>query len=219
MNARSHQPREFTGRHMLIITVSFFAVVIAVNFTLAYFAESSWTGLVVENSYVASQEFNEKAREGREQAALGWTGKLQVTGGEVSYGLTSRGGDPIRLDGVTVLFRHPAYDTEDERVELKPGADGRWAAGTRRVTACGSSRSTPRRDWRDPIATCSACMCGVESCSELLRTRNRILARVRRERGAFSRGTAAGGPAPRRRNAAERPFGAGRSLRRVHQCR
>ena len=52
--------REFTGKHMLAIMIAFFGVVFAVNFTMVYFSRHSWTGLVVENSYVASQEFNEK---------------------------------------------------------------------------------------------------------------------------------------------------------------
>ncbi|HLA02420.1 MAG TPA: FixH family protein, partial [Aestuariivirga sp.] len=45
--------RTFTGWHMAAITISFFAVIIAVNLTLAVFASSSWSGLVVANSYVA----------------------------------------------------------------------------------------------------------------------------------------------------------------------
>ena len=44
--------RTFTGWHMAVITISFFAVIIAVNLTLAVFASTSWTGLVVANSYV-----------------------------------------------------------------------------------------------------------------------------------------------------------------------
>ena len=62
---RGERSREFTGRHMLVIMVAFFSVIIAVNLTMAFFARSSWTGAVVENTYVASQQFNRKAAEGR----------------------------------------------------------------------------------------------------------------------------------------------------------
>ena len=41
--------------------LAFFGVIIAVNVVMATLASTSWTGLVVENSYVASQEFNRKA--------------------------------------------------------------------------------------------------------------------------------------------------------------
>ncbi|ESY87148.1 FixH family protein, partial [Mesorhizobium sp. LNHC229A00] len=74
MSTTTRKPREFTGRHMLAIIPAFFGVVIAVNLTMATLANTSWTGLVVENTYVASQQFNRKAEEGRAQAALGWTG-------------------------------------------------------------------------------------------------------------------------------------------------
>ncbi|MBN2907601.1 MAG: FixH family protein [Rhodobacteraceae bacterium] len=62
--------RELTGRKVLIITVSAFAVVIGVNLTLAFQAVSTFPGLEVKNSYVASQEFNELRNA---QVALGWT--------------------------------------------------------------------------------------------------------------------------------------------------
>ncbi|PZV35899.1 FixH family protein [Mesorhizobium kowhaii] len=123
MSARTQKNREFTGRHMLLTILAFFGVVIAVNLTMATLANTSWTGLVVENTYVASQQFNKKAEEGRAQAALGWTGKLTITWGEVRYSLTDPAGKPVPLHGVKVLFRHPAYEAEDKSIVLAPSAD------------------------------------------------------------------------------------------------
>jgi len=122
MSTGTQKPREFTGRHMLIVIVSFFAVVIGVNVTMATLARKSWTGLVVENTYVASQQFNEEARKGRAQAALGWTGKLTVDAGEVRYSLIDAHGKALPLRGVRVLFRHPAYEAEDEALTLAASA-------------------------------------------------------------------------------------------------
>ena len=45
----------FTGFHMLACMIVFFGVIVAVNLTMATLASQSWTGLVVKNSYVASQ--------------------------------------------------------------------------------------------------------------------------------------------------------------------
>ena len=73
--------RTFTGWHMAAITSSFFAVIIAVNLTLAFFASTSWTGLVVANSYVASQNFNRDAEIARQQRALGWQVNLTFNRG------------------------------------------------------------------------------------------------------------------------------------------
>ena len=71
MTQRTVRSGEFTGRHMLAAMLAFFGVIIAVNITMAVFAQTSWTGFVVRNSYVASQEFNGKVAAARAQAALG----------------------------------------------------------------------------------------------------------------------------------------------------
>ena len=65
--------RRFTGWHMAMIMVAFFAVVVAVNFTMARLAIASFGGTVVDNSYVASQQYNGWLAKARRQAALGWT--------------------------------------------------------------------------------------------------------------------------------------------------
>lgn len=64
--------KRFTGWHMTGILVAFFGSVAAVNFTMASYASSTFGGIVVENSYVASQEFNGWLEEARESEALGW---------------------------------------------------------------------------------------------------------------------------------------------------
>ena len=76
MPAPTTQPKPFTGRHMLFAMLAFFGVIIAVNLTMAAFATKSWTGLVVKNSYVASQAFNRELEQAKVQAARGWTGDI-----------------------------------------------------------------------------------------------------------------------------------------------
>lgn len=61
---------EITGRKVLVIVLAFFGVIIAVNLTLAWQAVSTFPGLEVENSYVASQTWD---AERAAQKALGWT--------------------------------------------------------------------------------------------------------------------------------------------------
>ena len=128
MSAHSQKSREFTGRHMLFTILGFFGVVIGVNVTMATLASKSWTGLVVENTYVASQQFNRKAEEGRAQAALGWSGELTIASGNVRYGLSDTAGKPVSLYGVKVLFRHPAYEAEDKAVTLARDEDQEFSA-------------------------------------------------------------------------------------------
>ncbi|MFC3099686.1 FixH family protein [Altererythrobacter lauratis] len=72
MRAPISPDRRFTGWHMLAVMVAFFGVIIAVNFTMARIAIGSFGGVVVENSYVASQDFNGWLEQARAQEELGW---------------------------------------------------------------------------------------------------------------------------------------------------
>lgn len=130
MSSRTVQDKRFTGWHMLAILVTFFSVIIAVNLVMATFANTSWTGLVVQNTYVASQQFNERVAESRAQAALGWKGTLTIGGGEISYGLVDALGVPVQVESVNASFRRPAYEAEDWQVTLTRNADGNFSTQT-----------------------------------------------------------------------------------------
>ncbi len=109
---------EFTGRHMLFTIVAFFGVIIAVNITMATFASSTWTGLIVKNSYVASQDFNAKLHKARTQEALGWSSKIALSGQNLK--LTIKGAQAKPLAGLNVVARvyRPVAEAEDHDVAL-----------------------------------------------------------------------------------------------------
>lgn len=68
--ARTKSP--FTGPRMAVVLVGGFAVVIAVNLLMASIAVGSFHGTVVDNSYVASQNYNGWLRQAAASEALGW---------------------------------------------------------------------------------------------------------------------------------------------------
>ncbi|RVQ69403.1 hypothetical protein EKN06_04270 [Croceicoccus ponticola] len=117
--------RRFTGKHMTGILVAGFGVVIAVNFTMAALASSSFGGVVVENSYVASQKFN------------GWLDKAQASD-TLGYTVTAL----LRADGKVVLTtsgvatgaqviataRHPLGHQPDRTLNFVAGPDGAWTS-------------------------------------------------------------------------------------------
>ena len=121
--------KEFTGRHMLVIMVAFFGVIITVNVTMAVFARTSWTGLVVQNSYVASQQFNDKAAGEKAQAALGFTPRLAIDGASISYALVDRAGKPVPIAGASATFHRPVTTRQDTHVAFAVDAAGK-AVGT-----------------------------------------------------------------------------------------
>lgn len=145
----------FTGRHMLLIMLAFFGVIIGVNVTMATLAGTSWTGFVVRNSYIASQEFNDKVEAAREQIALGWTAALALYDGTVSLRLADAGTAPIPLSAATLVFRNPASEADDTTIALVPSArgmigstrlrDGLWVVEIDAVTAEGRAWRETRR--------------------------------------------------------------------------
>lgn len=118
----------FTGWHMAGIMVSFFAIVIAVNFYMAAQASRTFGGVIVENSYVASQRFNGWLDEARAQDQLGWSADPIVNAdGRVGVTLV-RGARPIERATVAVTATHPLGRLPAKRFALREVASGRYLA-------------------------------------------------------------------------------------------
>lgn len=131
MAARNeHGERVFTGRHMLIVMVCFFATVIGVNLVMATLASRSWTGLVVPNSYVASQHFNELLEQAEAQKALGWTPSLDLSDGRLVFTLVDRSGRPVHVTDVRATVRRPTHERSDRTIDLVPTAHSYEAEAT-----------------------------------------------------------------------------------------
>lgn len=114
---------KFTGRHMTAILVAFFSVVIAVNAYMATLAVGSFGGTVVDNSYVASQDFNRWIAKGRAEAALGWRSEVGVTHDRhVVLTLAHASGEPMLAAQMDMTARHPLGRTPD--IDLRFHADG-----------------------------------------------------------------------------------------------
>jgi nitrogen fixation protein FixH len=112
----------FTGRHMAAIMIAFFAVVIVVNVFMARMASSTFGGVVVENSYVASQNFNRWLDEAEAEKGLGWELKARRTSdGRVAIALS---GPPIGVAALAGVARHPLGREPDRALKFFRRADG-----------------------------------------------------------------------------------------------
>ncbi len=144
MDTRANPSRrgagQFTGRHFAVIMVSFFGVVMAVNFAMARLASTTFGGVVVPNSYVASQNFNRWLDEAQSARALGWSasatrladGRVAVTLAGVSGGGATVGGDA----------RHPLGRLPDRALAFVSDGAGRFV----------SREALPEGRWRLRIA-------------------------------------------------------------------
>jgi nitrogen fixation protein FixH len=116
--------KTFTGRHMTAILVVFFAVVIAVNLTMARFAMSTFGGKVVENSYVASQHYNEWLKRADAQDRLGWDARISLDARR--HLLLALSKDGVPLDGIraSATINHPVGRTAPVALRFEPAAGG-----------------------------------------------------------------------------------------------
>ncbi len=113
--------KPFTGRHMAVIMVGFFGVVVGVNFFMAHLASSTFTGVVVENGYVASQHFNGWLDEAKAEEKLGWRATARRDAdGRVGVALL---GVPAGA-AVTGEAWHPLGGAPDRVLHFRLGNDG-----------------------------------------------------------------------------------------------
>ncbi|WP_310475667.1 FixH family protein [Sandarakinorhabdus sp.] len=126
----------FTGRMFLAIMVAFFAVVVGVNITMARLASSSFSGTVVDNSYVASQKYNGWLAQARAQQQLGWATPVSLNGARrvviavpsqnpgAAFAATGTAHHPLgRAADVPLAF---AADNQGRLVSTTPLPAGRW---------------------------------------------------------------------------------------------
>ena len=102
--------REFTGKHALMIFVGAFTIIIGVNIALAVSAVRTFPGLETKNSYVASQQFDEKRAV---QEALGWTVNARATGGLVILKITDKLGQAVELGSLSATLGRATHVKDD----------------------------------------------------------------------------------------------------------
>jgi nitrogen fixation protein FixH len=113
--------RPLSGRKVLMIALGAFGVVIFANVTLAVYAVRSFSGLVVPNSYVASQDFDARRDA---QAALGWALDLGYADGALRLAITDLAGRAVRPATLGVTVGRPTTTRDDHRLALEPTVGG-----------------------------------------------------------------------------------------------
>ena len=114
------QGRQLTGRHVLLMVVAFFGVLILVNGIFIYQAVDTFRGEDVERSYRQGLDYNATIDARRTQASLGWTAEVESlptrSGTEmrrIKVNLLNSAGAAVSLDDMTGLLRHPVDTARD----------------------------------------------------------------------------------------------------------
>lgn len=115
--------RVFTGRDMAAVLIAGFGVVIGINLLMAALAVGGFSGVVVENSYVASQRFNGWLDEAQRQRALGWSAQAErLEGGRIVVTTLAVPADAT----VSAMLRRPLGRSDFQRLLFKKAAPGRF---------------------------------------------------------------------------------------------
>ena len=151
-------PRQFTGRHMLLIMFAFFGTVITVNIIMATLASSSWTGLLAKNGYVASIDYAKDKAARSAAADRGWTITANAEAGIVSVNALDADGKALTVSPFVEAM------PEDRRRKTRALTAAATATGAEAAPALGAGKwllrfsiSTAEGDdadalvWRTPI--------------------------------------------------------------------
>ena len=111
MNQNNQHKWQWNG--WIVALFLFFLVVVVVNGTMAYFSQSSWTGVTEEHHYERGLAYNKEIEAYHKQVALGWKGTLTAPtswtvgqSGRLQFLLTDAQGKPVsHTAGVGVFFR------------------------------------------------------------------------------------------------------------------
>ncbi|SHL43747.1 Nitrogen fixation protein FixH [Roseovarius marisflavi] len=137
--------RKITGRHVFFGFAAAFGVIIGVNLVLAYSAVTTFPGLEVKNSYVASQEFNirKAAQEG-----LGWHIEADHADGTLLLHITDDVGKPVEVASLEATVGRATHVFDDQTPDFRfdgqayvaPVAlgDGNWNIRMKATSADGT---------------------------------------------------------------------------------
>ena len=129
---------EFTGKHAFFIALAAFATIIAANLAMLFAATGSFPGLVVANSYIASQDWDRKATA---QSTLGWSAGIGHADGRVRVTLRDRHGEILTRAAPRLRIGRPTTTADDR--EITPTFDG---------TAWSAPLDLPQGRWRVEIS-------------------------------------------------------------------
>ena len=131
--ARNAQPE----RKSLWIPALFIGLmlgVVAVNGTMVYFAEHTFSGLDTQHYYEQGNEYNAIMKDAAASAALGWSAQAAikpVTGGRhLSLQIADQNGQPVTGLKLQVHIVRPVSTAFDQVLALKPSAATPGTYGT-----------------------------------------------------------------------------------------
>ncbi|WP_017931800.1 FixH family protein [Robiginitomaculum antarcticum] len=133
MAVANRKPKELTGKHVLVMVLVFFGVIIGVNAIFIAKAVQSFSGEDIKGSYRQGLEYNKTLSARAQQTQLGWqvkTNWIEESEGRQRFVvlLMDKSGNAVRSLNVEGTFRHPTDLSKDLSVKFSNLGDGRYEA-------------------------------------------------------------------------------------------
>lgn len=120
--------KELTGRHVLLMLLAFFGVMLAVNIYFTFMAVTSFRGEDVPRSYRQGLEYNQTIAARGLQNELGWTARVNQTDTHIILAFHDSEGQPLNHLNVEAKLRHPVDTARDIPLTFTQDNNGRYAA-------------------------------------------------------------------------------------------
>ena len=108
--------RKLRGRDVFLIFAGAFGIIILANFALAIAAFWSFPGMEVKNSYVASQQFEERRLQ---QERLGWQSAAEYDGIALAIAVNTISGQPAELAEFAATVGRPTHQRSDQLLNFR----------------------------------------------------------------------------------------------------
>jgi nitrogen fixation protein FixH len=95
---------------------------------MAYFANSTWSGLVVANGYVASQSFDNDLAKARAQEALGWNVAFTFRKDRINLAFADKDGKAIETLTISGDLERTVTDKQDQKLTFTAMGGGVYTA-------------------------------------------------------------------------------------------
>jgi nitrogen fixation protein FixH len=123
---------QLSGKHVLLMLIAFFGIILAVNIDLVLKAQTTFSGEDVHNAYLQGVDFNETLAKRAEQARLGWQAEIKASRTSVkavNIAISIRepdGSAPVGL-ALEGRLRHPSDARLDHDLKFRALGPGHFA--------------------------------------------------------------------------------------------
>jgi nitrogen fixation protein FixH len=126
------EPRKpgLLGRHVLMMMLSFFGVIVAVDSFMIYRAVSTFGGLETQDAYKKGLAYNQRISRDAEQARAGWKDTVEVGGAPPHLRIALRDHAEAAVAGKRLVAKvgRPATDRFDMTIDLAETVGGVYEA-------------------------------------------------------------------------------------------